>query len=95
MFNFITEQKHIFYANEELEKTNQLFRLSYLYQFGPKHEFNKKCRKILSDDLKPHVQPWKNKTKLVLTTKHQYSLNALLARQKPSHDLLTTKKTIF
>ena len=46
LFNFISEQQHIFYANEELDKNNQLFRLSYLYQFGPKHEFNKNVVKF-------------------------------------------------
>jgi len=88
LFNFISEQHSFFDKKQELEKKNQRVGLTYLYQFGPKRKFNKELRKILSKNLPTPAQFSNNKIKLILTTKQQYSLNALLSQQKPSHQLL-------
>jgi hypothetical protein len=93
LFNFISEQHSFVQKNQELEKKNQRVRLTYLYQFGPKRKFNKKLREILSENLRTTAQSSaasaiNKKIKIVLTTKQQYSLNALLSQQKPSHHLL-------
>jgi hypothetical protein len=95
LFNFISEQHSFFDQNQELEKKNQRIRLTYLYQLGPKRRFNSKLREILSENLHTAAQSSKNKIKIILTTKQQYSLNALLSQQKPVHQLLNKEKPIF
>jgi len=93
LFNFISEQHSFVQKNQELEKKNQRIGLTYHYQFGPKRKFNKKLRVILSENLRTTAQSSSvsainKKIKIILTTKQQYSLNALLSQQKPSHQLL-------
>ncbi|CAF1352319.1 unnamed protein product [Rotaria sordida] len=93
LFNFISEQQHILNRNRELKQNNQCFRLSYLYEYGPKHKFNEELQEILSARLNPSNPSSKaNKINIRLTTKLHHSLNALLSQQKPSHPLLSEKK---
>ncbi len=96
LFNFISEQHSFFDKKQELEKNHQRIQLTYLYQFGPKRQFNKKLQEILSENLHTTAAPYsRNKIKIILTTKQQYSLNALLSQQKPVHQLLNKEKPIF
>ncbi|CAF2844990.1 unnamed protein product [Rotaria sp. Silwood2] len=95
-FNFISEQRQVLKTNQELAKKKQRFRLSYLYEFGSKHKFNKELQGILSQYLNPKDQYSNHKKiKFILTTKSQHSLNALLSEQKPTHDLLNKNTTMF
>ncbi|CAF1346300.1 unnamed protein product [Rotaria sordida] len=92
LFNFIGEQKRILNRNRELKQKDQYFRLSYLYEYGPKHKFNKELQEILSTGLNPSNTSAKiNKINIRLTTKLHHSLNALLSQQKPSHPILSEK----
>jgi hypothetical protein len=90
LFNFISEQRQFLNKNQELENNDQRFKLSYLYQYGSKHKFNKKLQTILSKALytPPPTPSTDNKIRIILSTKQQYSLNALLSQQKPCHTLL-------
>ncbi|CAF4530372.1 unnamed protein product, partial [Rotaria sp. Silwood2] len=93
---FISEQRQVLKTNQELAKKKQRFRLSYLYEFGSKHKFNKELQGILSQYLNPKDQYSNHKKiKFILTTKSQHSLNALLSEQKPTHDLLNKNTTMF
>ena len=98
LFNFIIEQHCFFDKGQELEKKKQQVRLSYHYQFGPKYQFNEKLKQIIRDKVlhKPsQTFSRNNELKILVTTKQQHSLNALLSQQKPSHRLLNKEKTIF
>jgi hypothetical protein len=96
LFNFVSEQHKFYNTKEELEKKKQRVQLTYLYQYGSKRNFNEKLQKILSPYLNAHIQSAINKKiKIILTTKQQYSLNALLSRQKPFHPLLNKENRIF
>jgi hypothetical protein len=84
LFTFISKQQRAIEINQVRENNDELTRLSYVYEYGPKHAFNRQLHSILSTHLHAHEQFSKNKTKMILTTKHRHSLNALLARQKPT-----------
>ncbi|CAF3228108.1 unnamed protein product [Rotaria sp. Silwood2] len=93
LFNFISEQRRILHGNRELEQKNQRFRLSYLYEFGPKHKLNQELKKTLSASLNSTSNSSNTKKIDVrFTTKLQHSLNALLSEQKPCHPLFYEKK---
>jgi len=98
LFNFISEQNHYSKKNQELEKNNQRIQLIYLYQFGPKQKFDKKLREILLKHLYTSTKSslsTDKQIKIILRTKQQYSLNALLSQQKPFHPLLNKKIISF
>ncbi len=83
LFKFVSEQQKFYDTKQELEKKNQRVQLTYLYQYGSKRHFHEELKKILSPYLSAHVELSRNQQiKIILTTKQQYSLNALLSRQK-------------
>jgi hypothetical protein len=84
LFNFMSEQQRAADKNEELEKHDRIARLSYRYEYGQRHAFDRQLRDILSKHLDVPDQPAQYKMKLVVTTKQHYSLNGLLSAQKPS-----------
>lgn len=94
LFNFMSEQRRFILKKQEATYKNRRSHLSYLYDnIGPKGKFNKKLRQILSENVKLQNTTYENsKLQLDITTKNQYSLNALLSRQRPSHPILN--KTI-
>ena len=85
LFQFMSEQQRAADKTAELEKHERIARLSYRYEYGQRHSFDRKLRQILSKHLDVPDQPAQNKLKLKVTTKHRYSLNALLSAQKPSN----------
>ncbi|CAF1455023.1 unnamed protein product [Adineta steineri] len=96
LMNYINEQKEYNLKNKELEKNKQLIRLNYLHEFGPKYEFNRQLKEILSNNLVDKKIPFiKQQLTINLKTIHQYSLNGLLSQQKPSHPLFNKEKMFF
>ncbi|CAF4674106.1 unnamed protein product, partial [Rotaria magnacalcarata] len=75
--------------NEELDKKNERVQLTYLYEFGPKRQFNQRLQEILSRNLKTtnNTSSKTNPIKIKMMTKHQHSLNALFSEQNPLHNL--------
>jgi len=88
LFDFINVQRTISDKNQELEDKEYIFHFSYPYDYGPYNQFNREFHKIWSNRLKHDSQLSHKDTKIILNTKHIYSLNTLLAQQKPIHDLL-------
>ncbi|CAF4239749.1 unnamed protein product [Rotaria sp. Silwood2] len=90
LFNFMSEQRQHIQKKQESFKKNRRFHLSYIYDnISSKSKFNKQLREILSDSIKIKNTTFENsKLQLDITTKHQYSLNALLSHQRPSHPIL-------
>ncbi|CAF5206116.1 unnamed protein product [Rotaria magnacalcarata] len=89
LFNFIHEQRTYLKNNEELDKKNERVQLTYLYEFGPKRQFNQRLQEILSRNLKTtnNTSSKTNPIKIKMMTKHQHSLNALFSEQNPLHNL--------
>lgn len=90
LFNFISEQQRHINENQDLKTKNQLVQLTYVYEYGSKHKFNEELNKKISDLLYPpdRSKAAYQKPKIIINTKHQHSLNALLSEQKPYHRLL-------
>lgn len=99
LLNFFDEQQQFSRANQELANDNQLIHMSYFYQYGPKHEFNEKIRKVLLENFNlPSSYSFEkgHKTiKIILATNPKYSLNSLLSHQKPDHILLNKQNIKF
>ena len=90
LFNFMSEQRQYMEKKQESFKKNRRFHLSYTHDnMSAKGEFNKKLRKILSENIPLHDVTFENnKLQLDIIPNYQYSLNALLSRQRPSHPIL-------
>ncbi|CAF3499986.1 unnamed protein product [Rotaria sp. Silwood2] len=84
LLNFVSEQRRYIEDNRELEKKNASIRLTYMYEFGPRREFNQQMKQILWNRLESSTMgSKKKKLKIKIMTKTQHSLNTLLSRQKP------------
>ena len=87
MFNYLSEQNKKVKEEQELDERKQLVRLTYSYQYGPRLDFERQVRQLLTHQLASRLKVLPTKLKIILQTKQQYSLNALLTQQKPSHPL--------
>ncbi|CAF4598890.1 unnamed protein product [Rotaria socialis] len=90
LFNFMYEQRQYMEKKQDALKKYRRFPLSYIYDnISRKGEFNKKLRQILVDNIQLHNLKFEStKLKFDITTKSQYSLNALLSQQRPIHAIL-------
>ncbi|CAF3947392.1 unnamed protein product [Rotaria magnacalcarata] len=76
--------------SEKLQTFNDndcLIHLNYLYEFGPKCQFNQQFHCLWSESFNQHANLSKDKVKVQLTTKHQHWLNSLLAREKSTYSI--------
>ena len=80
-FDFITIQHKISDQLQQLDDTGRVIRLEYIYEFGPRCQFNEQFHKLWFDYFKKHPHFSKDNCQILLTTKHRYSLNALLAKE--------------
>ncbi|CAF1451550.1 unnamed protein product [Adineta steineri] len=63
---------------QQCENQGRLIRLHYLYEWGPRCNFNQKFLELWSEYFRRHPLLSTEKLKILLTTKHEYSLNTLL-----------------
>lgn len=91
MFNFSNEQNKRCKEEQELDERKQLVHLTYSYQYGPCLEFERQCQRLLSQQVASRLKILPNKMKIILQTKQQYTLNALLSQQKPSNEIVQRK----
>ena len=73
---------------QEIEDKERVLHLHYLHDYGPRARFHERFHQIWTIYLKEDPQLSNEKTKIIVHTKHVYSLNALLSEQKPSAALL-------
>jgi len=74
--------------SEELQKVDDnghLIRLNYLYEYGPRCEFNKQFHRLWLNSFGTDSNISQENSTIILTTKHLHSLNALLAQHKSSY----------
>jgi hypothetical protein len=96
IFSLINQQCILSETQEQLDDNGYLFHFSYPYDYGPYNQFNEKFHDFCLTYFKDDEQLSHKDTKIILNTQQLYSLNTLLAQQKPSHELLkTTKKITF
>lgn len=86
LFNFLSEQNKTMKDEQDADRLKQIVQLTYPYQYGPRIEFERQCRQLLSQQLASRLKIAPVKMKIILQTKQQYSLNALLSQQKPSNE---------
>ncbi|CAF4330785.1 unnamed protein product [Rotaria sp. Silwood2] len=65
-----------------LDNQARLIRLHYLYEWGPICEYNQKFLQLWSQYFRHHPILSNDNSKLLISTKHQYSLNALIGLEK-------------
>ncbi|CAF1316459.1 unnamed protein product [Adineta steineri] len=63
---------------QQFDNQGRLIHLHYLYEWGPRCKFNNKFHQLWSEYFHHHPLLSKEKLKILLTTKHEYSLNTLL-----------------
>lgn len=76
--------------SDELQQANnkgQVIRLHYIYEYGPRCEFNNIFHRLWLDYFKEHPTLSKEKVEILLSTRHRYSLNSLLTRDPSSLSL--------
>ena len=88
LLNLAEQQRTRLDKYQALEDKERVLHLHYLHEYGPKTRFHERFHQIWTNYLKEDPQLSNEKTKIILHTKHVYSLNSLLAKQKPSESLL-------
>ncbi|CAM2711106.1 unnamed protein product [Rotaria socialis] len=81
-FGYMTMQYELSDKLQTFNDNDCLIHLNYLYEFGPKCQFNQQFHCLWLESFNQHANLSKDKVKVQLTTKHQHSLNSLLAREK-------------
>ena len=88
LFTLAEQQRTRLEKYQEMEDKERVLHLHYLHDYGPRTRFHERFHQIWTTYLKEDPQLSNEKTKIILHTKHVYSLNALLGEQKPSSTLL-------
>jgi hypothetical protein len=78
LLSFVTLEKEYHKQQQLWESNNQIIHLHYLYDWGPRCEFNKKFKTLWSDLINKDPRLSKNQLKLKLSSIHCHTLNALL-----------------
>ncbi|CAF3440255.1 unnamed protein product [Rotaria socialis] len=81
-FDYMLMQYELTDKLQQFNDKGQLIQLQYRYEYGPRSEFNQQFHQLWSQYFHRHPTLSKEKVKVLLTTKHQYSLNSLLTEEK-------------
>ncbi|CAF2143171.1 unnamed protein product, partial [Rotaria magnacalcarata] len=81
-FGYMTMQYELSDKLKKFNDNDSLIQLNYLYEFGPRCQFNQQFYCLWSESFNQHRNLSKDKAKVQLTTKHQHSLNSLLSGEK-------------
>ncbi|CAF2131124.1 unnamed protein product [Rotaria magnacalcarata] len=84
-FDFITMKNESQEMTQQIDDNGHLIRLNYLYEQGPRCQFNQEFYQLWSSYFKNHSRLSEEKSKVILTTKHVHSLNVLLTQSKLKH----------
>lgn len=82
LFDFLDQHGQRCGQLQRLDDQGRLMRFEYHYELGPRCQFNERFQQLWSTYLTEHPNLVKGQSKIVLTTKHRHSLNALLSRTK-------------
>ena len=84
VFEWIDRHHRLSEDMQKFDDHGRLIRFTYLYEFGPRSQFDRELHRLWSNYFANHPILSGEQSKLVLTTKHYHSLNAVLTRQKPT-----------
>jgi hypothetical protein len=82
LFDFLDQHHQRCDQLQRLDERGGLIRFEYRYELGPRSQFNERFQQLWSKYLTEHPKLMKGPSKIILTTKHRHSLNALLSRPK-------------
>ena len=82
IFDFLDQQRQRCLQLQKLDDQSRLIRFDYLYEFGPRCQFNERFHQLWSSHFSRHPALSNEQSKIILTTKHRHSLNALLTQRK-------------
>ena len=86
-FDYMQMQHELTDELQRFDDQGQLIHLNYLYELGPRCQFNKEFHHLWFDYFKNHPSLSKDKLKLLLTPKHFHTLNTLLTKQETSYSI--------
>ena len=89
---FVEQRQDSVHKIYQYEDDRKLFHFHYLYEYGPRSTFNETFHRLWTQFFKQDRVLSVEKAKIMLTTKHQYSLNAFLGQPKAHFRTLTEKK---
>ncbi|CAF3740877.1 unnamed protein product [Rotaria sp. Silwood1] len=84
-FNFTQNREKLSKELENFDHHGGLFRLNYMYDFGPRFRFNREFHRLWCAYFQHHPILSEKNTKIMLTSQNVYSLNTLLAAPKSPH----------
>ena len=93
VFAFIEQRQESLQKVYQYEDDRKLFHFHYLYEYGPRSTFNETFHRLWMQYFKHDRVLSVEKAKIMLTTKHQYSLNAFLGQPAARFRTLSVKKT--
>lgn len=82
VFAFVDQQRQRTDYLQKLDDDDRLLRFEYLYEVGPRCKFNQRFRQLWSTHFSGHPVLSRDGSKVLLATRHRYSLNALLAQHQ-------------
>ena len=80
ILTYIEKRKELLEKIHQYDDDRKLFHFHYLYEYGPRFKFNETFHRHWDQHFKKHPILSTDKSKIMLTTKHQYSLNAYLGQ---------------
>ena len=92
VFTFIEQQHLMLERTQRLDDERKLFHFHYLYEYGPRSQFDEAFHRLWMQYFKQHRLFSPERSRIILTTKHQHSLNAFLAHPTSYYRTLTAKK---
>jgi len=92
VFTFVEQQHLMLEKTQRFDDDRKLFHFYYLYEYGPRSQFDESFHRLWMQYFKQHRLFSPERSKIILTTKHQHSLNALLAPPTSRYRTLTAKK---
>lgn len=92
VMNFVEQQQLLVEKTRLFDDDRKLFHLHYLYEYGPRSRFHESFYRLWQEHFKRGQPLSLDKSKILLTTKQQYGLNALLVQPKPLYRTLNPKK---
>ena len=92
VFAFIEQRQESLQKVYQYEDDRKLFHFHYLYEYGPRSTFNETFHRLWMQYFKHDRILSVEKAKIMLTTKHQYSLNAFLGQPAVHFRTLSVKK---
>ena len=96
IYNRIRRQLFLLFLDKQQQQQQEIkhrsFHFYYLYEWGPRRQFNKEFQRLWSHYIKAYPMLPKDLGQINLTTRYLHSLNTLLAQEKKPSEISSKKK---